>query len=48
MNYIAFAFLIHFRRHRLNDLSSAVQYSPFAALAIVGPMFKLAAWAQSS
>ncbi len=46
MNYIAFTFLIHFHRPHLTDLSSAVQYAPFAALAIVAPMLKLAAWAQ--
>jgi hypothetical protein len=47
MNYIALTFLIHFHRPHLTDLSSAVQYSPFAALAIVGPMLRLAAWAKS-
>jgi len=48
INYIAVTFLIHFHRLHLTDLSSAVQYSPFAALAIVGPMLKLAAWAKES
>ena len=46
MNYIALAFFVDFARFPLNDLGAAVKYLPFAALATVGPMLRLAAWAQ--
>ncbi len=47
MNYIAFAFLYDFAKFPLDDLRSVVRYLPFAALAILGPMLKLAAWVQN-
>jgi len=47
MNYIAFAFILDFVRFPAPDIRSAVLYLPFAALAILGPALKFAAWAQS-
>ena len=46
MNYIAFAFLYDFAIFPLDDLRAVVKYLPFAALATVGPMLKLAGWAR--
>ena len=44
MNYIAFAFALDFLRHPLaGGILHAVFYWPFAALAIAGPAFRLAA-----
>lgn len=45
MNYIAFAFLLDFARLPSHDLFTEVRYLPFAALAIIGPILKLSAWA---
>ncbi len=46
MNYIALAFLLDFKHFPLHDFRLGVQYLPFAALAILGPALKFAAWAQ--
>jgi hypothetical protein len=45
MNYIALAFLFDFARLPSHSFLSEVRYLPFAALAIIGPILKLAAWA---
>ncbi len=47
MNYIALAFLYDFMRFVPSDLHNALKYLPFTALAIVGPMVKLAAWSRT-
>ena len=55
MNYIAFAFLKDFARHGIGDFRDVLLYGagdyldiilyvPFAALAIIGPILRLAAW----
>ena len=44
MNYIALAFLLDFKRFPLNDLRESLAYLPFAALAIIGPALRFAAW----
>jgi hypothetical protein len=44
MNYIALAFLLDFKRFPLNDLRESLAYLPFAALAIIGPVLRFAAW----
>jgi hypothetical protein len=44
MNYIALAFLLDFKRLPLNDLRESLEYLPFAALAIIGPALRFAAW----
>ena len=57
MNYIAFAFMKDFARHGIGsfwdillygtgDYRDIIMYVPFAALAIVGPILRLAAWIQ--
>jgi hypothetical protein len=46
MTYIAFAFVLDFKRIPLGDLSHSVAYVPFAALSIVAPLLRLAVWAQ--
>ena len=57
MNYIAFAFLKDFARHGIGSFrdiifygagsfQDIIMYVPFTALAIVGPMLRLAAWTQ--
>jgi hypothetical protein len=46
MTYIAFAFVLDFKRIPLGDLSHSVAYVPFAALSIVVPLLRLAVWAQ--
>jgi hypothetical protein len=46
MNYIALAFLLDFKRLPLNDLRESLEYLPFAALAIIGPALRFAAWVQ--
>jgi hypothetical protein len=48
MNYIAFAFLLDFAKFPSSDLRQSVAYLPFAALAIIGPALRLAAWVQNS
>ena len=48
MNYIALVFVLDFAQFRLYDFSEGLKYLPFAALAIVGPALKLAAWAQNN
>lgn len=45
MNYIAMAFLKDFARLPSHNLLSELRYLPFAALAIIGPILKLTAWA---
>jgi|HubBroStandDraft_5_1064220.scaffolds.fasta_scaffold14082_3 hypothetical protein len=47
MNYIALAFLLDFKRFPTNDLRENLAYLPFAALAIIGPMLRFAAWLQN-
>jgi hypothetical protein len=55
MNYIAFAFLKDFARHGIGSFRDMILYQtggyhdilmyvPFAALAILGPLLRLAAW----
>jgi hypothetical protein len=46
MNYIAFAFLLDFKRLHFNDLREGLTYLPFATLAIVGPALRFVAWVQ--
>ena len=46
MNYIAMAFLLDFAKLPSYDFYDALKYLPFAALAIGGPILKIAAWAQ--
>jgi hypothetical protein len=48
MNYIALAFILDFVKFPIGDFREGVIYLPFAALAIVGPALKLAAWTQNS
>jgi hypothetical protein len=47
MNYIMLAFIDDFVRFRLGDLRDFMLYFPFAALAIIGPLLRLAAWMQT-
>jgi hypothetical protein len=44
MNYIALAFLLDFKRFPIRDLRQNLAYLPFAALAIIGPALRFAAW----
>lgn len=49
MNYIAYAFIKDFTSHGVGDVYGAgafdiLKYAPFAALAIIGPMLRFAAW----
>ncbi len=44
MNYIALAFLLDFKRFPMDDLRQSLAYLPFAALAIIGPALRFAAW----
>jgi hypothetical protein len=44
MNYIALAFLLDFKRFPVDDLRQNLAYLPFAALAIIGPALRFAAW----
>ncbi len=44
MNYIALAFLLDFKRFPTNDMRENLAYLPFAALAIIGPALRFAAW----
>ncbi len=44
MNYIALAFLLDFKRFPISDLRQSLAYLPFAALAIIGPALRFAAW----
>jgi hypothetical protein len=47
MNYIAYAFFVDFRKEPFQGgLKHIVEYLPFAALAVVGPSLRLAAFAQ--
>ena len=52
MNYIAYAFIKDFTRHGVGGFYGAgafhdiFKYAPFAALAIIGPMLRFAAWIQ--
>lgn len=57
MNYVALAFIKDFARHGIGGFrdillygtgssQDIVMYAPFAALAIIGPILKLAAWIQ--
>jgi hypothetical protein len=46
MSYIAFAFILDFKRFPLSDFRQGVEYVPFAALSIVAPLLRLAVWAQ--
>ena len=46
MTYIAFAFILDFKRLPLSDFRQSVEYVPFAALSIVAPLLRLAVWAQ--
>ncbi len=46
MTYIALTFILDFVQFPLHDIRSDVLYLPFAALAILGPALKFAAWAQ--
>ena len=46
MTYIAFAFILDFKRLPLSDFRQSVEYIPFAALSIVAPLLRLAVWAQ--
>jgi hypothetical protein len=47
MNYIMLAFIDDFIRFRFTDLRDFLLYFPFAALAIIGPLLRLAAWMQN-
>jgi hypothetical protein len=47
MNFIAFAFLVDFKRLPLNDLRESLIYLPFTSLAIIGPALRIAAWVQN-
>jgi hypothetical protein len=55
MNYIALAFLKDFARHGIHSFANTLScgtgdwrhvvfYVPFAVLAVVGPLLRLAAW----
>jgi hypothetical protein len=45
MNYIAYAFFIDFMKQPLGGgTKHVIEYLPFAILAIVGPLLRLAAW----
>ncbi len=47
MNYLAYAFLRDFLRHRQSSgVQDAFEYLPFAALAVLGPLLRLAAWSR--
>jgi hypothetical protein len=46
-NYIALAFLDDFK-YPIGDFGHTVAYLPFAALAVVGVILRLVAWAQTS
>jgi hypothetical protein len=46
MTYIAFAFILDFKRLPLSDFRQSIEYLPFAALAISAPLLRAAAWAQ--
>jgi uncharacterized membrane protein len=44
MNYIALVFLLDFKRFPMADLRQSLAYLPFAALAVIGPALRFAAW----
>jgi hypothetical protein len=46
MTYIAFAFILDFKRLPLSDFRQSVEYVPFAALSMIAPLLRLAVWAQ--
>jgi hypothetical protein len=46
MTYIAFAFILDFKRLPSSDFHQSIEYLPFAALAIIGPLLHAVAWAQ--
>ena len=46
MNYIALAFIKDFVSHGTGSSQDIIMYVPFAALAILGPTLRLAAWIQ--
>jgi hypothetical protein len=46
MNYVALAFIKDFMSHGIGGFRDISMYVPFAALAILGPMLRLAAWIQ--
>ena len=46
MSYIAFAFILDFKKFPLSDSRQIIEYVPFAALSIVAPLLRLAVWAQ--
>ena len=46
MSYIAFAFILDFKKFPLSDFRPIIEYVPFAALSIVAPLLRLAVWAQ--
>jgi hypothetical protein len=47
MNYIMLSFIDDFKHFRLTDLRDLILYFPFAALAIIGLLLRLAAWTQN-
>jgi hypothetical protein len=47
MTYIAFAFILDFKRLPLSDFGQSLEYLPFAALSIIAPLLRVAAWAQT-
>lgn|SRR5574337_89701 len=46
VNYIAFAFLLDFKRHSFSNAGEVLIYVPFASLIAAGILLKLAVWAQ--
>ena len=48
MNYIALVFILDFAKFPYSDFSQGLKYLPFAALAILGPALKFAAWVQNN
>jgi hypothetical protein len=46
MTYIAFAFILDFKRLPLSDFRQGLVYIPFTALSIAAPLLRLAVWAQ--
>ena len=46
MNYVMLAFLDDFIKFRLAELRDFIMYFPFAALAVIGLLLRLAAWIQ--
>ena len=46
VNYIAFAFLLDFKRRSFMNAGEVLLYVPFAALIVAAILMKLAVWAQ--